>query len=219
MINFKSILYCPHSSECHLSQFVLNNRIILKGWDHFRHNLYVKWEQMLRAVYSMKNKIKSGKGYCSIEATDNFIGDLQWKKISAMTSDYLYIVYFNCYYSLHFFGVHNFSIDLNNRDLLTTIIFFTQDWLNIFWITFAWSVLPFISQLNSLMIALGAECLCLPRNIYKCKQVACSVVVACLQLNPLFFCTDVVVACLLLYALFYTDAVDYFYFWSICLSF
>ena len=51
------------------------------------------------------------------------------------------------------------------------------------------------------------------RNLYKCKQVACSVVVACLLVYPLFFILHFVVACLLLHAHFYyTDVVAIFLF-------
>ena len=64
---------------------------------------------------------------------------------------------------------------------------FTQDWLNSFWIAVAFSFLPFTLHGKQ-----SIECtwrrMSLPlRNLYKCKQVACSVVVACLLVYPLFY--------------------------------
>ena len=50
-------------------------------------------------------------------------------------------------------------------------------------------ILQYVENVNynnpTLMNALEGECLCL-REIYKCKQIACSVVVACF-VNPLLF--------------------------------
>ena len=67
---------------------------------------------------------------------------------------------------------------------------FTQDWLYSFWIAIVCSGLPFISHGK-----LSDECtwrrMSLPsRNLYKCKQVACNVIVTCLFVYPLFlYCT------------------------------
>ena len=73
---------------------------------------------------------------------------------------------------------------------------FTQIWLNSFWIGVACSVLPFISNpCTWKTISL------LSRNLYKCKQVTCSVVVACLLDNPHF-----VVA----FLIFYINIVHFF---------
>ena len=106
-------------------------------------------------------------------------------------------IFFNCYYSLHFFDVHNnnCSISLFNRDLQTTIILFTRnmfsyktDW-EFFLNSVACSSLPFISQLSSLINVLDLTSLP-SRNLCKCKQVACSIVVACLLvLSAFLYCT------------------------------
>ena len=64
---------------------------------------------------------------------------------------------------------------------------FAQDWLNSFRIAVVCSVLPFISRgKQSNQCTLGR--MSLPSwKIHKCKQIACSVVVACLLVYPLFF--------------------------------
>ena len=107
------------------------------------------------------------------------------------------LICFNWYPSFTLFRVHNnnCSLDLYYEDLQTTIIFFTH---NVSSHKTEWILsepplpaLPcrFISQTKQ-----SNECtwsrMSLPlRNIYKCKQVACSVVVACLLINPfLYWC-------------------------------
>ena len=99
------------------------------------------------------------------------------------------IIFFNCYFSLHFFRVHNnnCSIDRNNRDDQTTIILFTQDWMNFFWIAVTWSVLPFISQSKQSNECTWKRTSLPSRNLYKCKQVAWSVAAACL--SAIFYTT------------------------------
>ena len=126
-------------------------------------------------------------------------------------------IYFNCYYSLHLFHIHNsnYSIDLYNRDLQTTIILFTRkvsshktDWILS---EFLWLLcFPFYiaakqsTECTWRWISLHSQ------NLYKCKQVACGVVIVCLFIYALFY-TDVAVACLLLYPLFYTDFAIYLF--------
>ena len=105
----------------------------------------------------------------------------------------------------------------NHNYSLHTQRVFTQVWPSPFWPAVASSILPFISHGKQF-----DECswrrISLPsRNLYNCKQVACSIVVTSFVLFrhflyrtslllvyfliPLFY-TDVVVVCLLLYALF-----------------
>ena len=95
---------------------------------------------------------------------------------------------------LHVLSAHNnnYSLDFlirrssNHNYYLHAQRVFTQDWLNSFWITFACYVLRFLLQTKQ-----SNECtwrrMNLPsRNLYKCKQVTCSVVVACLLVYSLF---------------------------------
>ena len=67
---------------------------------------------------------------------------------------------------------------------------FTQHWLNSFWIATAWSILPFILQGKQSDECIWRIMYLSSRNLYKCQQVACSVVVACLLIYTLFLhCT------------------------------
>ena len=60
---------------------------------------------------------------------------------------------------------------------------FTQDWLNSFWIVVERSILPFILQTKQSNECTWRRMSLASRNPYKCTQVACSVIVACLFLN------------------------------------
>ena len=112
----------------------------------------------------------------------------------------------------------------------TSRVFLTHDWLNSNWITVACCVLPFISHDQQ-----SDECtwrrMFLPsRNLYKCKQAAGIVVVACFYpffilhfvVGGLFICLSsifilhFVAACLFLcpFIFFNTDVVAIFLFLS-----
>ena len=47
------------------------------------------------------------------------------------------------------------------------------------------------------------------RNLYKCKQVACSVIVACLYDYPFFLCHTLLLPVYFLIPFIYTDAIDW----------
>ena len=75
---------------------------------------------------------------------------------------------------------HNYSLHMQRA--------FTQNWLNSFWTAVACSVLSFILH-GKQSYEWTWRGMSLPsRNLYKCKQVACSVVVVCC-VYPLFFYT------------------------------
>ena len=75
-------------------------------------------------------------------------------------------------------------------DLQTTIVLFTRN-------VSSHKTDRILSESRySGMNSLEGENLCLLRNLYKCKQVACSVVVACLLDLSAFFLLHFVVACL-----------------------
>ena len=137
---------------------------------------------------------------------------------------------FNCYYSLHFFCIHNNNC---STDLQTTIILFTRnvssdktDWILYELPMLALSCLLY-RMVSSLMNALEGECLCLCEisiNVNKlfivicvfCLRCPCSVVVACLLVYPLFY-TDVVA--IFLFIRWSCKQAHYFCFWNFCLSF
>ena len=103
-----------------------------------------------------------------------------------------------------------FSKSLNHNYSLHTQRVFTQDWLNSFWTSASCSVLPFLSHGKQ-----SNECtwrrMSLPsKHLYKCKQVACSVIVACLFVSPFFVVLQFVVACLLLNLFFILMLLPYF---------
>ena len=124
-------------------------------------------------------------------------------------------IFFNRYYSLHFFRAHNnnCSIDLCNRNLQTTIILFTRkvsshkiDWIlaesPFLALSYIWHRI-----ISNLINAREIECLWLREisiNVNKLFTVVCG------------FCLcppcSIVVACLLVYPLFYTDVVAIFFF-------
>ena len=95
---------------------------------------------------------------------------------------------FNCYYSLHFYAYTITivrSIDLYNRDLQTTIKLFTRN-VSSHIRRCLLCPCPFISQCKQSNEYVWRRMSLPSRNLYKCKQVACSVVVACLLLKPFF---------------------------------
>ena len=115
----------------------------------------------------------------------------------AFTQDWLNFFWIVVDCSIFRVQKNNCLIDLYNRDLQTTIVLFTcnvqyatQDWLNNFWITVACYILLFLSLGKQSDKCTWRRLSLAWRNLYKCKQVACGVVVvACLFVYPLFFHT------------------------------
>ena len=85
---------------------------------------------------------------------------------------------------------------------------FTQDWPNSYWIAVTYSILPFISQSTQSDEFTSRRMFLPSRNLYKCKQVACSVVVACFY--PFFYTALCYCLFTSLSPFFYTDVVAIF---------
>ena len=118
----------------------------------------------------------------------------------------LTIICFNCYYSEHFFQ-YIFITEPNHNYSLHTQRFFTQDWMNSFWIPLPALSCPLYRIISSLMNALGVECFCLCEisiNVNKLFIVIFVFYLHCLLhvycLIPFFILF--VVACLLVYFFF-----------------
>ena len=131
------------------------------------------------------------------------------------------------------FCVHNSncSIDLYNIDLQTTIIFFTQNWLNSLWISVACFVLSFISHGKQSNESTCRKMSLPSRNLYKRMQLTYSVTVAFFFVAAFLYCT-LLQRVYFFILLFYTDVVaiflfirwscrqsHYFCYWSFCLTF
>ena len=128
---------------------------------------------------------------------------------------YTTTICFNCYYSLHIFPLHNnyCSIALYNWDLQTTIILFTRnvsshknDWILSELPLLALSCLLYhrVSSFNEYS---WSRMSLLLRNLYKCKQVAYSVVVACVFVYSLIFILMLLLFVYFFITFFYTDFV------------
>ena len=86
---------------------------------------------------------------------------------------------------------HNYSLHMQHV--------FTQEELNSFSIAYVYSALSFISHTKQSNECTWRRMSLLLRNLYKCKQVAWSIVVTFLFVYPLFlYCTSLLLVCFLI---------------------
>ena len=91
----------------------------------------------------------------------------------------------------------------------TALSVFTQDWPNSYWNAVTYSVLPVILQSNQFDECTWRRMFQPLPNLYKCKQVACSVVVVCFYPFSLY--------CTLLLVVYFL--ISLFLYWCCCYIF